>query len=62
MTVNLKNNKTDTQIIDNVPFVDEKIIIDEIDYYYSNVIARASHTMYECRKKKIELKKTGTEG
>ena len=60
--LNLKNNKTDTQIIDNVPFVDEKIIIDEIDYYYSNVIARASHTMYECRKKKIELKKTGTEG
>ena len=55
--LNLKNNKTDTQIIDNTPFIDEKIIIDEIDYYYSNVIARASHTMYECRQKKIELKK-----
>ncbi len=60
--LNLKNSKKDIQIIDNIPFIEEKIIIDEIDYYYSNVIARASHTMYECRKKKIELKKTGTEG
>ncbi len=60
--LNLKNNKIDSQFIENIPFIEEKILIDEIDYYYSNVIARASHTMYECRKKKIELKKTGTEG
>ena len=39
-----------------------KIIINPIDYYYSNVIARASKTMSECRSIKTDLKKTGTEG
>ena len=43
-------------------FVSEKINISEIDYYYSNVIARASKTMTDCRNEKIKLKKTGTEG
>ena len=42
-------------------FKSEKILVDEIDYYYSNVIARASKTMTECRHKKANLKKTGTE-
>ncbi|MDB3877274.1 hypothetical protein N9316_04800 [Candidatus Pelagibacter ubique] len=32
------------------------------DYYYSNVIARASKTMSECRHLKADLKSTGTEG
>ena len=32
------------------------------DYYYSNVIARASKTMLECKNSKINLKSTGTEG
>ena len=40
----------------------KQINIQEIDYYYSNVIARASKTMTECRNEKIKLKKTGTEG
>jgi len=43
-------------------FIEEKISIDEIDYYYSNVIARASKTMSECRNNKIKLQETGTEG
>ena len=41
-------------------FLNEKIVIDPNDYYYSNVIARASKTMNECRNEKI--KGTGTEG
>ena len=58
----LQNKKVENTIIKNISFIDEKIIIDEIDYYYSNVIARASYTMSECRNKKNQLKKTGTEG
>ena len=42
-------------------FQNEVIKIDS-DYYYSNVIARASKTMSECRNLKIDLKSTGTEG
>ena len=40
----------------------EKISVSEIDYYYSNVIARASKTMSECRNNFLKLKKTGTDG
>ena len=43
-------------------FVDEKIEVQNLDYYYSNVIARSSKTMFECRNQKIKLKFTGTEG
>ena len=42
--------------------VSEKISVSEIDYYYSNVIARASKTMSECRNNFLKLKKTGTDG
>ena len=42
-------------------FENELIKIDN-DYYYSNVIARASKTMSECRGLKADLKSTGTEG
>ena len=28
-------------------FIDEKIVVDNADYYFSNVIARASKTMIE---------------
>ena len=41
---------------------DEKILVEGIDYYYSNTIARASKTMSECRYARANLKKTGTEG
>ena len=40
----------------------EKILVEDIDYYYSNTIARASKTMSECRYARSYLKKTGTEG
>jgi len=51
-----KNNNTNVE----AKFVSEKIILDSIDYYYSNVIARASKTMSECRNEKIIIKRTGT--
>ncbi len=43
-------------------FNDEIILVEDIDYYYSNTIARASKTMSECRYERANLKKTGTEG
>ena len=43
-------------------FVDEKVIIDPIDYYYSNVISRSSKTMTDCRNEKLNIKQTGTDG
>ena len=43
-------------------FFSEKIVIDSFDYYYSNVIARASKTMSECRNEKLNVKSTGTDG
>ena len=43
-------------------FKDEKILVEDIDYYYSNTIARASKTMSECRYARANMKKTGTEG
>ena len=46
----------------NLNFFSEKILIKDNDYYYSNPIARASKTMFYCRKEKINFKATGTEG
>ena len=43
-------------------FVSEEILVEDIDYYYSNVISRASTTMTQCRNEKLNLKKNGTEG
>ena len=42
-------------------FKSEKIFTDEIDYYHSNVIARASKTMSECKNTRMSLPKTGTD-
>ena len=42
-------------------FENEKIFIDDIDYYFSNVIAKNSKTMSECRLLRSDLKKTGTD-
>ena len=60
--LNLKKNNKDNENFPTLEFIEEKISIDEIDYYYSNVIARASKTMSECRNNKIKLQETGTEG
>ena len=59
--LNLKKNINDNTNIPVVDFIEEKIILDLNDYFYSNVIARASKTMSECRNIKIKSKKTGTE-
>jgi len=51
----LKNNKKN-----NSNFNNEKIIINKIDYYFSNAIVRASKTMSDCRKINSNLLKEGT--
>ena len=43
-------------------FKNEVLRIDNADHYYSNVIARASKTMLDCKSAKTNLKFTGTEG
>ncbi len=48
--------------IDQNNFENEVIKIKYKDYYFSNVIARASKTMFECSNSKLHLKSTGTEG
>ena len=57
--------KNDSQIkhtfLKDIKFENHNIILDNIDYYYSNVIARASKTMYECRNEKIKLQLTETQ-
>ena len=57
-----KDNSLSQSKIDNLDFEKEIININNGDYYYSNVIARASKTMFECKNAKIDLKSTGTEG
>ncbi len=54
-----KNENKDTK---DLIFLNEKIEIKNLDYYYSNSIARASKTMFKCRNEKNKLKSTGTEG
>ena len=60
--LDLNQKKSQLKNFSFVDYIDEKITIKPIDYYYSNVIARASKTMSECRNIKTDLKKTGTEG
>ena len=40
-------------------FVSEKIIIKELDYYFTNSISRSSKTMSECRQIRQKIKKDG---
>ncbi len=44
----------------NPEFFNEEIKIKNLDYYFSNSIARASKTMSECRQERFKEKKTGT--
>ncbi len=63
--LNLSNNKNlpkKSTDLKDLNFQNEKIEINNIDYYYSNSIARASKTMFECRSEKIKLKSTQTAG
>ena len=57
-----KNKSKEYLDIKGLNFPSEKLEIINEDYYYSNVIARASKTMLECKGAKANLKYTGTEG
>ena len=59
--LNLHKDKKDF-VIPEYEFLEEKIYLEDIDYYHSNAIARASKTMTECKNLKINIKKTGTDG
>ena len=62
--INLKNKNSDSEAINsnNNNFENEKLKIEIKDYYFSNVVARASKTMVDCSNSKINFKSTGTEG
>ncbi len=50
------------QITSDINLQSEILKVDQHDYYQSNVIARASKTMLECKNSKFKLESTGTEG
>jgi NADH-quinone oxidoreductase subunit G len=62
--INLKNKNSvnETKNLDKDNFEDEMLKIEIKDYYFSNVVARASKTMIDCNNSKINFKSTGTEG
>ena len=55
------NEKIKLEKINMPDFVNKKIKLEELDYYFTNAISRSSKTMAECRSKKNELQLTGTE-
>jgi len=58
----LKLNKESKSFeLPNYDFFEENITVDEIDYYHSNVVARSSKTMTDCKNTRITFCKTGTE-
>jgi NADH-quinone oxidoreductase subunit G len=62
--INLKNKNSYSEATNskNYNFENEKLKIEIKDYYFSNVVARASKTMVDCNNSKINFKSTGTEG
>ena len=63
--INLKkDNKNTTNLKTTIKenFRNEELKVEYKNYYFSNVIARASKTMLDCHNSKINLKKTGTNG
>lgn len=61
--LNLKNeNFIDKKFTAPVTFVNENLKILTKNYYFSNVIARASKTMLDCNNSKIMFESTGTDG
>ena len=59
-TILTKSNKIELNL-DQLDFVDEKISIKAIDYYYTNSIARSSKVMSECRQISKSFLFTGVE-
>ena len=58
----LKLNKESNSFeLPNYDFFEENITVDEIDYYHSNVVARSSKTMTDCKNTRITFYKTETE-
>ena len=58
----LKLNKENKSFkFPNYDFFEENITVDAIDYYHSNVIARSSKIMTDCKNSRITFYKTGTE-
>ena len=58
----LNQEKKDEFVKINYTFENEKILIDDIDYYFSNVIAKNSKTMSECKSLRSNFEQTGTDG
>ena len=56
------NKEINTNQLIDTNFLNEKFYLDNSDYYFSNVISRASKTMAECHNNKTKIKSTGTEG
>ena len=59
--LNLYKDKKDFDL-PKYKFIEENIYIDDLDYYQSNSVARASKTMNQCKNLKTDIKKTGTNG
>ena len=57
-----KDTSIKSSIVENLESKQEILKVNNEDYYYSNAIARASKTMFECKSSKKNLKLTGTEG
>ena len=63
--LNLKKEKEKLGKIssyDQNNFENEILNVNYKEYYFSNVIARASKTMLDCNNSKLDIKRTGTEG
>ena len=63
--LNLKKDReklNSIQIVNQKNFENENLDINFKEYYFSNVIARSSKTMLDCKNSKLDFKLTGTEG
>ena len=58
----LNQTRKEEYTLTKFDFVSEEISVNDIDYYFSNVIAKNSKTMSECRSLRSNLGKTGTDG
>ena len=59
--IKLKSDNKNINNMTNINFVDDNISIKSIDYYHSNVIARASKVMNECKQISKKFLFTGIE-
>jgi NADH-quinone oxidoreductase subunit G len=56
-----QNTEYTNPVLTKITFVNANILIEEIDYYYTNPIARSSKVMSECRQIKKKYLFTGIE-